>query len=161
MRDAENNVSIDVVIAGEYSGDGKPKAVRFPDPATEALLGESIALLPLPRIIELKLASGMTAPQRMKDLADVRELIKATHLAREVADQLDASVREKYVELWKRRKSWIPSRRSDAELAQRLSHPHRGHEDSAPRQVDPRVPERGGPDSSAPELNPRQSGSRR
>src|SRR5688572_21031005 len=30
FRDTENGVMIDVVIAGEYPGDGKPKSVRFP-----------------------------------------------------------------------------------------------------------------------------------
>ena len=30
LRDAETGVTIDVVLAGEYPGDGKPKAVVFP-----------------------------------------------------------------------------------------------------------------------------------
>ena len=34
VRDAENGVPIDFLIAGEYPGDGKPKDVRFPDPAS-------------------------------------------------------------------------------------------------------------------------------
>ena len=42
--------------------------------------GERIALLPLPRTIELKLASGMTAPHRLKDLADVIEIIRILRL---------------------------------------------------------------------------------
>src|SRR5260370_32260199 len=49
-----------------------PKPVIFPDPAKAAVRGERVALLPLPILIELKLASGMTAPHRLKDLADVR-----------------------------------------------------------------------------------------
>ncbi|MBC8073450.1 MAG: hypothetical protein IAG13_34335 [Deltaproteobacteria bacterium] len=100
MRDTENGVSIDVVIAGEYPGDGKPKAIAFPDPATAAVRGRTIALLPLPMLIELKLASGMSAPHRLKDLADVLELCRAATLDRALADQLDASVRAKYLELW-------------------------------------------------------------
>jgi hypothetical protein len=51
-------------------------------------------------LIELKLASGMTAPHRLKDLADVQELIRVTSLSRELADQLDPYVRAKYLELW-------------------------------------------------------------
>src|SRR5207247_9772336 len=39
MRDTENGVNIDVVLAGEYPGDGKPKPVAFPDPATAAIEG--------------------------------------------------------------------------------------------------------------------------
>ncbi|PYQ17831.1 MAG: hypothetical protein DMF79_16520, partial [Acidobacteria bacterium] len=55
---------------------------------------------PLPRLIELKLASGMTAPHRLKDLADVQELIRAASLSRELANTLDPYVRDKYLELW-------------------------------------------------------------
>ncbi len=100
LRDVTNGVDVDVVLAGEYPGDGKPKAVAFPDPAAAAVRGERVALLPLPRLVELKLASGMTAPHRLKDLADVLELIRAAALPRELGDALDASVRAKYAELW-------------------------------------------------------------
>ena len=47
----------------------------------------------------MKLASGMTAPDRLKDLADVQELIKIRGLSRDFAGKLDAYVREKYLEL--------------------------------------------------------------
>ena len=76
LRDTENNTPIDVVIAGEFPGDGKPKAVSFPDPEHVAERGEAVRLLPLDRLIELKLASGMTAPHRLRDLADVIEVIR-------------------------------------------------------------------------------------
>jgi len=96
----ENGVPIDVVLAGEYPGDGLPKPVAFPDPAMAAVRGERIALLPLPRTIELKLASGMTAPHRLKDLADVIEIIRILRLPAGLAEELDPYVREKYQELW-------------------------------------------------------------
>jgi len=99
VRDTENNVGIDVVITGEYPGDGKPKPVRFPDPAT-AGRGERIRFVPIETLIELKLASGMSAPSRLKDLADILELIKAADLPADFADRLDASVRQKFQELW-------------------------------------------------------------
>jgi hypothetical protein len=57
--------------------------------------------LPLEKLIELKLASGMTAPHRLKDLADVLELIRARALAETFAEQLDPYVREKFSELWR------------------------------------------------------------
>lgn len=100
VRDTENNVPIDFVIAGQYPGDGKPKPVRFPDPADVVERGRALALLPIARLVELKLASGMTSLDRARDLADVVELIRHAGLARELADQLDASVRAKYVEAW-------------------------------------------------------------
>lgn len=100
LRDAELGVTIDVVLAGEYPGDGKPKAVVFPDPAAAGIRGDRVSLLPLPKLVELKLASGLSAPHRLKDLADVLELIKALALPRETADALDPSVRAKFDELW-------------------------------------------------------------
>jgi len=100
LRDAEHAVNIDVVLAGEFPGDGKPKPVAFPDPAQVAVRGERVALLPLPNLIELKLASGMTAPHRLKDLADVLELVRALGLPADLAESLDSSVRAKYRELW-------------------------------------------------------------
>jgi hypothetical protein len=101
FRDTENGVNVDVLLAGDFPGDGKPKPVRFPDPAAVAERGREVALLPLPRLIELKLASGLSAPHRLKDLADVLELIRAARLSESLAEQLDPSVRDKYHELWK------------------------------------------------------------
>ena len=100
FRDTENNVGIDVLLAGEYPGDGKPKPVRFPDPAEAAVAGEQAKYLALPRFIEIKLASGLSAAHRMKDLTDVLELIRAAKLSRELSRELDESVRAKYDELW-------------------------------------------------------------
>ena len=101
FRDVENGVAIDVVLAGDYPGDGKPKPVRFPDPAQVAVVGKRVSVLALPVLLDLKLASGLSAPHRLRDLADVLELIRAADLAEEMAEQLDESVREKYRELWR------------------------------------------------------------
>jgi len=100
LRDTVAGVNVDVVLAGEYPGDGLPKPVSFPGPASAAVRGERIALLPLPRLLELKLASGMTAPHRLKDLADVIEIIRILRLPAGLAEELDPYVREKYRELW-------------------------------------------------------------
>ena len=32
MRDTEFNVKIDILLTGDFPGDGKPKPVSFPDP---------------------------------------------------------------------------------------------------------------------------------
>ena len=100
VRDAEHGIDIDVVLTGSYPGDGKPKPVVFPDPATTAERGARVALLPLATLLELKLASGMTAPDRLKDLADVQEVIRLRQLPRALAADLNAFVRDKYLELW-------------------------------------------------------------
>jgi hypothetical protein len=100
LRDTENGVPIDVVVTGDDPGDGRPKPVVFPDPADHARRGSRVRLLPLPKLIELKLASGMSAPHRVRDLADVLELIRVAVLPLELAVDLDESVQEKFRELW-------------------------------------------------------------
>ena len=100
LVDTELGVNIDVLSTGRFPGDDKPKPIAFPDPATTAMRGERFALLPMPRYIELKLASGMVAPHRAKDLVDVQELIRSAALPRDVAEQLDPWVRAKFLELW-------------------------------------------------------------
>jgi hypothetical protein len=100
LRDTEHDVPIDVVIAGEFPGDGRPKPVVFPDPAVVAARGARVRVLPLPRLIELKLASGMTAPHRLRDLADVLEVIRIRQLPRDFASEIAPFVRDKYDELW-------------------------------------------------------------
>jgi hypothetical protein len=101
LRDTENGVNVDVLLTGDFPGDGLPKPVSFPDPAGTAVEGDRFRILALPKLVELKLASGMTAPHRLKDLADVLELIKAASLPADLAGQLDPYVREKYAELWR------------------------------------------------------------
>jgi hypothetical protein len=101
MRDTENGVTIDVLIAGEFPGDGLPKPVEFPEPTDAAVEGTRFRVLTLPKLVELKLASGMTAPHRLKDLADVLELVRAAKLTSDFAGGLDPFVREKYLELWR------------------------------------------------------------
>lgn len=100
LRDSELGVKIEFIVTGDYPGDGKPKPVTFPDPEQVAVELEGIRYVNLTTVIELKLASGMTAPHRLKDLADVQELIKALRLPREFAENLNPYVRDKFNELW-------------------------------------------------------------
>ena len=99
MRDTEYDVGIDVLIAGEYPGDGIAKPVCFPDPSV-ARDAEGIKLLPLEWLIQLKLASGLSAAHRGKDLVDVQELVRHARLPVGLADSLDASVRDEYRNRW-------------------------------------------------------------
>jgi hypothetical protein len=100
VRDTANGVKIDFLIAGDYPGDGKPKPVAFPEPATVAETIGELCVVALPRFVELKLASGMTAPHRLQDLADVLRLVEVRQLPRDFGAQLDPYVRAKYDELW-------------------------------------------------------------
>ena len=101
LRDTELGVRIEFLVFGEYPGDGLAKPVCFPEPFSASVDLEGIRYLNLEQLIQLKLASGMTAAGRMKDLADVIELIKILNLPREFSSKLDPFVREKYQELWK------------------------------------------------------------
>jgi len=100
LLDTEFGVNIDVLSTGRFPGDDKPKPIAFPDPATTAIRGAPFAMLPVERWIELKLASGMVAPHRRKDLADVQDLIRSARMPRELSDALDPWVRGKFLEIW-------------------------------------------------------------
>jgi hypothetical protein len=99
LRSTTDNVSIEVMTTGEFPGDGKPKPVSMPEPAEASTEIDGIRFVTLEKLIELKLASGMTAPDRLKDLADVQELIKIRKLGADFALKLDPYVRAKYLEL--------------------------------------------------------------
>jgi hypothetical protein len=94
------DVKIDFLIEGDFPGDRAPKPVRFPNPIEAGVTSGALRVLSLPRLVELKLASGMTAPHRLQDLADVQRLIQARGLPRELANELDPYVRAKFDELW-------------------------------------------------------------
>lgn len=100
LRDTRTGVRIEILISGEFPGDGKPKPVAFPNPTDTSVEIDGIRYLCLEKLIELKLASGMTNPNRLKDLADVQELIKAIAPPRELAERLNPFVRDKFLEFW-------------------------------------------------------------
>lgn len=102
LRDTELEVSIAISITGEFPGDGRHKAVAFPDPAQVAVRASAgaVAMLPLASLIELKLAAGMTAPARSMDLADVVALVRAGKLGRDYGAAFNPWVKTKFDELW-------------------------------------------------------------
>jgi hypothetical protein len=108
FRDTETGVRLDVVTTGDFPGDGKPKAVSFPDPAHVAVDGDEFRVVRLETLIELKLASGLSAPHRLQDLADVQNLIVRAGLPLGLGDRLDASVRAEYLRLWELARSAPP-----------------------------------------------------
>lgn len=101
FRDTANRVKVEFLTTGEFPGDGKPKPVAFPDPAEIAIVRNGKKYISLPALITLKLASGMTNPDRMKDLADVQELIRALRLPERIADELHPYVRDGFMELFR------------------------------------------------------------
>jgi hypothetical protein len=99
LRSTTDGVPIEVMTTGEFPGDGKPKPVRMPRPSEASIEIDGIKFATLEKLIELKLASGISASDRLKDLADVQELIKIKRLDADFALKLDPYVRAKYLEL--------------------------------------------------------------
>jgi len=99
LRDTVTGVKIDFLVTGGYPGDGKPGPIVFPEPAEVAVDIDGTNFVALPRLIELKLASGQAAGRR-KDLADVQELIRTLSLPLDWNQQLDPSLQNSYTEIW-------------------------------------------------------------
>ncbi len=100
LRDAEYGVRVEFLVTGGYPGDGKPKPIAYPDPEQANVEIDGIRFLQLPRLIELKLASGMTNVGRRKDLADVQELIRELNLPEQLVVELNPFVQDMYRQLW-------------------------------------------------------------
>jgi len=101
FRDPRTGVKIEVITTGEFPGDREPKPVAFPDPAIASIDVGGIRVIALENLIELKLASGLSSPQRVHiELADVQRLIEEVGLPRDLAEKLDPSVRSEYRHLW-------------------------------------------------------------
>lgn len=100
LRDADTGVKVEFLVAGQFPGDGQPKAVAFPRPDDVTVMIEGVRCVRLDKLIELKLASGTTGG-RLKDLADVQELIRLLQLPETFAAKLDESVREMFTQIWK------------------------------------------------------------
>ncbi|MBT8367639.1 MAG: hypothetical protein KJP23_23340 [Deltaproteobacteria bacterium] len=77
-----------------------PKPVSFPEPEGKTVEEDNVRVIILEKLIELKLAAGLSATHRMRDLADVQDLIIALNLPLELMDKLDESVRPEYQRIW-------------------------------------------------------------
>ena len=96
--------SIDLLITGEgyekFQGAFDGVSIKIIDELPGASIEiDGIKFVTLEKLIELKLASGISASDRLKDLADVQELIKIKRLDADFALKLDPYVRAKYLEL--------------------------------------------------------------
>ena len=100
FRDTETKVKIEIITSGEFPGDGLPKPVEFPNPEGQTIETDNVRVILLEKLIELKLASGLSATHRMRDLADVQDLIIGLKLPLNFMDKLDKSVRPEYQKIW-------------------------------------------------------------
>jgi hypothetical protein len=94
LVDRRNQVKIDLLPAGKVLKRGCK--VPFPQPTT---VSETPQIVSLEDLIALKLDSWANSPtDRLKDKADVVELVKHRKLPRDLV--IAAPVRSLYVELW-------------------------------------------------------------
>jgi hypothetical protein len=104
LRDTEHDVKIDILTTDDKPGDGTSCPFSFPDPDTVAEpfggIWSGMRIVNLHTLIELKLASWMTAPHRPRDMDDVLRLIKIHRLPRAYADELHSYVREEFNRVW-------------------------------------------------------------
>ncbi|HEX9501215.1 MAG TPA: hypothetical protein VGA10_06130 [Thermoanaerobaculia bacterium] len=101
LRDTQTGIDVEFITSGEFPGDGKPKSVVFPVPRDASIDRDGRRVITLPKLIELKLASGLSAEhRRLRDLADVQDLIIALKLPRGLGEQIDPSVRDEFYRMW-------------------------------------------------------------
>jgi hypothetical protein len=99
LRDTVNKVNIDVIAAGEHAGSAE-SPVTYPTPDTsdfDAGAG-GVRYATLDALIRFKIASGVWG-KRLRDLADVQELIRIHALDSSYATRLPDELRAKFAEL--------------------------------------------------------------
>ena len=101
LRDTANGVKIDLVLAGDFPGDGVEKPVAFPDPSVEpVVVKDGVRYVTAEKLVELKLASGISHKLRYRDLGDVVSLIGSARLPRDFGARLNPWVQPKWYEIW-------------------------------------------------------------
>src|SRR5262245_24628016 len=100
--DEETGVSVLFRIEGDQPGGSAWGQVRFPNPLVDSATDSGIRFVSLPTLLSLKLASGLSNRDRLRDIADVQEMIKELCLIESLAKRLHADVREEYVSICRR-----------------------------------------------------------
>lgn len=99
LRNTRFKVNVVFIQSGEHAGSASSPYV-YPDPRSDAFTDDPSGLrIPkLSTLLVIKLVSGLWG-RRLKDLADVQELIKANKLDESFSTALIPEVQEKYREL--------------------------------------------------------------
>lgn len=90
------DVAYEQLLAGQWERALLEGSMHFEERSAVHLTLRRIAR----RLAEAKIASGMTNPGRLRDLADVQELVRVLRLPDDFGEQLNPFVRDKYRELW-------------------------------------------------------------
>jgi hypothetical protein len=107
LHDTANAVNVNILRSGEFPGSWQPKPVAFPELSQDSLdvvVVDGVRFVTLPKLIELKLASGTSlfpCSKEYPDLADVYALIKANSLPLAYVYELHISVRVAYCKIWR------------------------------------------------------------
>ena len=94
-----DNVMIEFLFTGEETGG--TGGVKFEKPKEISKKKDGIKIITLAKLIEYKLSSGMYGFKRLKDWADVEQLIELNNLPEDFADSFRNDLKNKYRELWK------------------------------------------------------------
>lgn len=100
LIDTDTKVRIEFLTTGEYPGDGKPKDVAFPMPDEVSVPIDGFSVASIESLINMKLASGMTASHRIKVIADVQEMTKVFKLPKDFVHKLHPWVQAKFLEIY-------------------------------------------------------------
>ena len=90
--DRLNGIQVDVIVTGHYAGRDGPGPVAFPDSQESSEGIDSIRVLTLPNLIQLKLAA-----RRYRHLGDVAHLIRIHDLDESFLEKLHPSVHADYL----------------------------------------------------------------
>ena len=107
FRDSLTDLEFKIILTGRLAGP-EPCPIRFPDPSASVMIN-GYRVVDLARFIDLKLAIGLWET-RMRDLADVLQIIQHAKLPRDFANDLDPSVRDEYERIW------LPAQMHDPEF---------------------------------------------
>ena len=95
FEDPRTGVTFDLLISGDLAGRrARNDQIRFPDPE-EAIVLKGLPTVSLERLIELKLVTW-----RLKDWADIIELIREHNLDESFAERVHPLVRTAYLECY-------------------------------------------------------------
>ena len=112
LVDRTSQVTVDILVTGMFPGSGEPGTIAYPDPDDVSETIDTIRVLNLEALIQLKLAA-----RRYKDFGDVVELIRSNNLEESFAERLHVAVRGDYLEcleekrredLYEARRTWPP-----------------------------------------------------
>ena len=99
LRDTVNKVNVDVIAAGEHAGSAEsPVIYPSPEASDFDVRTGGVRYATLEAMIRFKIASGVWG-KRLRDLADVQELIRIHALDASYALQLPIELRAKFAEL--------------------------------------------------------------